>query len=225
MHLQCLLITFLSWYHLGTTVVPGWKQANWLGKGHSTNSGKGKRWHFKVSGILLPKNTSFPSARGSPLYLMLNYKQGITRKWLHKICISQSWNILTMALLYTLSLADPQILFSSSTVISSTGRTMCGKAMAPRWPLLGVRASCWIVKTILLVLVSAKTLHKQGGNLQSKVSNTHIFKQEIIDLCKDIWYGCCFSTFTWSVTPSGCRNATGSCLIPAGVQKEVIFQG
>lgn len=43
--------------------------------------------------------------------------------------------------------------------------------------------------TILLVLVSAKTLQKQGGDLQSnaKVSNTHhIFKKAIIDLCKDI---------------------------------------
>lgn len=128
-----------------------------------------------------------------------------------------------MALLYTFSLAEPQILFSSSSVISSTGRTMCGKAMAPRWPLLGVRASCWIVKTILLVLVSAKTLQKQGGDLQSnaKVSNTHhIFKKAITDLCKDIWYRCGFSTFTWSFTfrvqkcywilLNSCWSATGN---------------
>lgn len=171
--LQCLLITFHGWHHLGTTAVPGWTQSNCLGKGHSINSGKGKRWCFSISGIFPLRIASFLSMRENLLYLMLNDKQGITRKWLHKVCISQSWNTLTIALLYTLSLADPQILFSSSTVISSTGRTTCGKAIAPRWPLLGVRASCCRAKTILLVLVPAKTLHKQGGDFQSNAKASH----------------------------------------------------
>lgn len=75
---------------------------------------------------------SLPSPQVERVCWVLNHKQGRARKLLPKTCISQSWNVLTVALLYTLSLADPQMLFSSSAVISSTGRTTCGKAMAPR---------------------------------------------------------------------------------------------
>lgn len=81
LHLRCLLITFLSWHHLGTTVVLGWKQPKWLGKGQSINSQNDKRRCFMISGVPLPpKITFFLSVRGNLLYLMLNDKQGIITK-------------------------------------------------------------------------------------------------------------------------------------------------
>lgn len=80
---------------------------------------------------------------------------------------------------------------------------------------------------ILLVSVSAKTLHKQGGYLQSnaKVSNTrHIFKQEIQIFAKTYDMDAALAR-SLHLSPSRCRNATGSCLIPDEGQEEVIFQG
>ena len=79
-----------------------------------------------------PKNHILPLSERESALFDAKPQAGNNKKMTSQVCISQSWDILTMALLYTLSLADPQTLFSSSAVISSTGRTMCGKAMAPR---------------------------------------------------------------------------------------------
>lgn len=68
--------------------------------------------------------------------------------------------------------------------------------------------------TILLIFVSAKTLHKQGGDLQSnaKVSNTHnVFKQEIWIFAKTYNTDAAWAP-SLDLSPSGCRNTTGSSL-------------
>lgn len=167
LHLQCLVITFPGWYHLGITAVPEWKQANWLGKGHSTNSGKNKKVHFKISDIFVPKNH----------ILSLSERQCVlfdakTQTWHNKKMTSQSThftkleythhgpviyffacrstNIIQLFCCYVLNWAH-NVWKSHGTTVTSPGSTAF---------MLNSK------DTILLVLVLAKTLQRRGSSQQ-----------------------------------------------------------
>lgn len=162
LHLQCPVITSPGWYPLGTTVVPEWKQANWLGKGHWTNSGKNNKGHFKISDIFLPKITSYLSVRGSVIYLMLKHKHGITKKWhftkleytynspVIYFFTCRSTNIIQLFCCYVLNWAH-NVRKSHGTTVTPPGST-------------GIMLNS--KDAILSVFISATTLPRQGSSQQ-----------------------------------------------------------